>query len=244
MTGGPPAADVVEAFQGDPGRPDVWVFDRSRPAFAALAEAGPVSVEERARAARLGDPSARSGLLARRAAVRRMLGLYLGRDPGSVRLVALPGGKPAFLPEGGDRYRLSFSTAHSGDLFCVAVGTASSLGVDVEADRPVRRALEIARRWFGAAEVEHLSAGGDGELTARFLRMWTGKEALAKRHSAGLRLMSRAGGGAGSDELDVLGEEASGRLVTLAPRAGYVASLASSARIADLRVVQAPSLVP
>ena len=33
MTGGPPAADVVEAFQGDPGRPDVLVFDRSRPAF-------------------------------------------------------------------------------------------------------------------------------------------------------------------------------------------------------------------
>lgn len=244
MTESSSAAVVVGAFDGDPGRPDVWVFDRSRARFAALAEAGPVSSQEEARASRLRDPSARSGLLARRAAMRRVLGLYLARDPDSVRLVALPGGKPALLPEPGDRYRLSFSTAHSGDLFCMAVGTATSLGVDVEAERRVRHALGIARRWFSPAEVARLEAGGAEDLAVRFLRLWTGKEALAKRHSAGLRLMSRAGGAAASDELDVLKEESRGRLVLVVPRAGYVASLASSSRIDEVRVVSDPALVP
>jgi 4'-phosphopantetheinyl transferase len=237
------AAEAVAAFGDDPSRPDVWVFDRTLPDFAHLADVGPVSSGDRERAGRLKAPPARAYLLARRAALRRVLALYLSRDPEDVRLVTLPGGKPTLVPGPRDARRLSFSSAHSGDLFCLAVGSASSLGVDVEVERTVPRAIAIATRWFSDEEAAPLrtdaSTGSEPEPGAApepgseaFLRLWTAKEALAKRHSAGLRLLRR-----GRDELDVAGAVASRTLVHFVPRAGYVAALASTTAIDDVRIL-------
>ncbi len=61
---------VVRAFAEEPTRPDVWVFDRTTPEFASLAERGPVSPEELKRAEALRSPDARADLLSRRAALR------------------------------------------------------------------------------------------------------------------------------------------------------------------------------
>jgi phosphopantetheinyl transferase len=217
----------------------VWIFDRTLPDFAHLADVGPVSSGDRERADRLTAPPARAYLLARRAALRRVLALYLSRDPEDVRLITLPGGKPTLVPGPRDARRLSFSSAHSGDLFCLAVGAASSLGVDVEVERRVPRAVAIATRWFSDEEAEPLraaaSTGSAPETepgSEAFLRLWTAKEALAKRHSAGLRLLRR-----GRDELDVAGAVASRTLVHFVPRASYVAALASTTAIDDVRVL-------
>jgi phosphopantetheinyl transferase len=233
------AAEAVAAFGDDPSRPDVWIFDRTLPDFAHLADIGPVSSADRERARRLKAPPARAYLLARRAALRRVLALYLSRDPEDVRLITLPGGKPTLVPGPRDARRLSFSSAHSGDLFCLAVGSASSLGVDIEVERTVPRALAIATRWFSDEEAEPLRAAASTGSTPEhepgseaFLRLWTAKEALAKRHSAGLRLLRR-----GRDELDVAGAVASRTLVHFVPRAGYVAALASTTAIDDVRIL-------
>jgi phosphopantetheinyl transferase len=231
------AAEAVAAFGDDPSRPDVWVFDRALPDFVHLADIGPVSAGDRERAGRLKAPPARAYLLARRAALRRVLALYLSRDPEDVRLITLPGGKPTLVPGPGDARRLSFSSAHSGDLFCLAVGSANSLGVDVEVERTVPRAIAIATRWFSDEEAAPLrtaaSTGSEPEPGSEaFLRLWTAKEALAKRHSAGLRLLRR-----GRDELDVAGAVASRTLVHFVPRAGYVAALASTTAIDDVRIL-------
>ena len=116
------------------------------------------------------------------------------------------------------------------------MGTSTSLGVDVELERPVPRALEIAARWFSAEESDALRIAKEARLSGEFLRLWTAKEALAKRHSAGLRLMSGP-----VDELDVQQEVAKKALVHFDPRAGYVASLASTSAIDDIRLVSEPS---
>jgi len=225
----------VRAFRGEPSRPDVWVFDRTTPEFASLAERGPVSAEDRTRAERLRDPDARAGLLSRRAAVRRVLALYLSRHPEFVRIVTLPGGKPTFVPEPADARILSFSSGHSGDVFCLAVGTSTSLGVDVELERLVPRSLDIAARWFSPEESDSLRSVQQDRLSEEFFRLWTAKEALAKRHSAGLRLMSGP-----VDEIDVEREVVKNALVHFAPRTGYVASLASTSSINDIRLVSEP----
>jgi hypothetical protein len=107
----------------------------------------------------------------------------------------------------------------------------------------VPRAIAIATRWFSDEEAVPLrtdaSTGSEPEPGAApepgseaFLRLWTAKEALAKRHSAGLRLLRR-----GRDELDVAGAVASRTLVHFVPRAGYVAALASTTAIDDVRIL-------
>lgn len=223
---------VADSFEGDGECPDVWLFDRSSEAFLALAEAGPVTDEDRAKADRVRTPGMGAFMLARRAATRRVLGHYLGRDCGSVRVVTLPGGKPTHVPERGDRWSLAYSAADSEDLFCLAIGTANSLGVDVERVRDVPRALPIAMRWFSGDESAFLRSVPDDAFSREFLRLWTAKESLAKRHSAGLRLMK-----GDDDGLDVHWEAAKGHLVHFEPRAAYVACLTSTAPISRIRLV-------
>ena len=232
VTEGSPA-DVVETFRGDPRSVDVWVFDRGSPAFTALGDLGPVSEQERARADKLRGPGLASDLLSRRAAVRRVLAAYLRCDAGSIHIVTLPGGKPMLKPQRADAWALAYSTSHSGDVFCVAVGTASSLGVDVERQRDVPRALPIAMRWFSRAESTWLRTLPADRFSGAFMRVWTAKEALAKRHAGGLRLMR----GGDAPELDVNWDSAKGTLVRFEPRPGYFASLASTKPIEEVRLV-------
>lgn len=240
MTAQDSAEEAVRSFAAQPGSPDVWLFRRADPLFEALGVRGPNSQGERDRAALIQDEREQVHLLARRAAVRRVLGLYLGREPEAVQIVTLPGGKPAFVPEATDRLRLSFSSGHSGGLFTLAVATAASLGVDIERDRPVSRARSIARRWFTGHEADTLETTPEERLNEEFLRMWTAKEALAKRHSAGLRLMtSRAG-----VELDVYGEVAAGRLSYFDAGASHFAALASTSPIHAVRVVMPKDALP
>lgn len=225
--------EIAAGFTGDARSVDVWVFNRTSPSFAALAEQGPVSDEERARAARLRGPGLASDLLSRRAAARRVLARYLRREAESILIVTLPGGKPVLKPRAGDPWALAHSMSHSADVFCVAVGTASSLGVDVERRRRIPRALPIAMRWFSREESSRLRRMPDARFSDTFVELWTGKEALAKRHAAGLRLMRRGS----ESELDVHWESARGTLVHFEPLASYRASLASTEPIEQLRLV-------
>jgi len=236
----PTAGEAVASFSDDPGRPDVWVFDRTLDSFRALCALGPVSPAERERAALLLKSDAGPDFLSRRAAVRRVLAHYLGRAPEDVRLVTLPGGKPTFVPHAADLRRLAFSSGVSGDLFCLAVGATSSLGVDVERARVVPRAAGIASRWFSEEEAQPIltaeGAADEGSApdarSLAFLRAWTGKEALAKRHAAGLRLLRR-----GRRELDLAPEERAGTLVRFEPADGYVGALAAPVPVAGLRLL-------
>ena len=217
-----------------PTRPHVWALDVTTTWFDALADSDVVSEEERARAEALSDPSASRRLLARRSALRMVICRYVGQQPEEIRIVTAPGGKPVLVPTGLHRCRVTFATAHSGDFYCVAVGTAASLGLDVERLRHVPRARAIAVRWFGSAETEILSATSDEAVGAAFMRLWTAKEALAKRHGAGLRLMM----GRDEIELDVEAAANEGRLRAISVAPGYAAAIASTEVIVDVDVTR------
>jgi len=215
----------------EPGTLHVWVLDLTEPWCDALADSGVVSEVERARARRMADAALGRKLLARRSAMRFVLGRYVGRAAAEVDVVAAPGGKPVLLPR--DDRTLAFSVGHSGDLYGIALGSAAAVGFDLERLRGVRWAGDIARRWFSQSEAEELE-GLDGEaLESAFMRLWTAKEALAKRHGAGLRLMMRGE----VAELDIARAERSGHLRWLTPRPRYRVAVASSDPIQSMEVV-------
>lgn len=238
--------DVVDPTSVDPSHLDpttlapgalhVWVLDVTAPWLDELADSGVASERDRTRAAALTDRAMARALLARRAALRIVLGRYLDRDPASVDVVVAPGGKPVLLPppDPARGRTLAFSVGHSGDLYGIAVSTSASVGFDVERRRTVARAEAIARRWFGNDEARSLGDLEGDELDVAFMRLWTAKEALAKRHGAGLRLMMTGDGA----ELDTRAARAEGRLRSFTPRPGYHAAVASTDAVDEIVVVR------
>ena len=204
-----------------------------------LVREGLASEADRKRAAAFTDPAAGALLLARRAALRIVLAGYLGCAPVDVRLVTAPGGKPVLLPREDDRERptVALSVGHSGDMYCISVCASDSVGCDVERLREIPRARAIATRWFGADEATTLDSIPESDLASGFMELWTGKEALAKRHGAGLRLMKGQGDEvAVRDELDVRRERAARRLRSFAPASGYAGAVASSEAIEEIEI--------
>lgn len=210
---------------------DVWILDLTAPWCEALADKGIASDSDRRRADRMATTVLSRRLLARRAAMRCVLAHYLGRASPEVEVVTAPGGKPVLVPVQGATF--PFSVSHSGDLYGIAVGTSTSIGLDVERRRSVPRAEAIAHRWFDSTEAAALRGLAGGELEGEFMRIWTAKEALAKRHGAGLRLMMRGD----LDELDTEAAAAEGRLRWLCPRDGYHVAVASTDPIRTVRLV-------
>ena len=207
------------------GTVHLWLFDVTAPWMDHLADTAVVSEVERTRARRMGTEKLSRRLLARRTAMRHVLGRYLDRRPEAVEVVAAPGGKPVLLPRAGEaKPTLAFSVGHSGDLYGIAVCTAARVGFDVEVARQVTRAEAIARRWFGSEEAATLDGMEGDTLERAFMRLWTGKEALAKRHGAGLRLMMRGD----VAELDTVAAGEEGRLRWIEPRPDAVVAVASS----------------
>ena len=236
-----PEVKPVDPPPLDEGRPHVWLLDVRVDDFDALADTGLPSTEDRRRAEAVSNAAAARGLLARRAAMRLILAGYRAVRPEEVRVVTAPGGKPVLVPGRGDAdmpLPITFSVCHSGDLYGIAVGSSRSLGLDVERLRHVPRARAIAERWFGVREADALGQMPEDELDRAFMRLWTAKEALAKRHGAGLRLMRGDG-----DELDVEAALAEERLRHFEPGAEYTGALASSEPIEEV-VVLNPERMP
>lgn len=209
---------------------DVWLIDRRDADFLALADSELPDATDRARAEALTNPEAGRVLLARRAAVKVVVARTLSLAPDAVRVVTAPGGKPVVVTAAGKSPALSI--AHSGDLVGIAVGPVRSIGLDVERLREVTKARQIASKWFGPTEAARLDRVPEADLVEEFMRLWTAKEALAKRHGAGLRLMRGRPG-----ELDVDTAIGGGRLRYLDVRSGYMAALASSEPLREIRVV-------
>jgi 4'-phosphopantetheinyl transferase len=183
-----------------------------------------LSVEERATMARLSSTAGRRRYGRSHAAVRVIVGGYLGRDPRRVSFRRDPLGKPQVA--GGD---LRYSLSHAGDVALVGVGRGRPLGVDVE---PVRRLVEreaLVRRCFTARERAHLDALGTDE---DILRLWVRKEAVAKATGEGLERVFEG--------LDVLSARAlpGWRIEDLVTAPGHVAAAAVRDDVARLVVAR------
>ncbi|MGH8083074.1 MAG: 4'-phosphopantetheinyl transferase family protein [Lysobacter sp.] len=121
--------------------------------------------------------------------------------------------------------------SHSGEHLLVALAHRARVGVDLERLHRRPRAVEIARRYFTAAEAQWLATHAD--LDRAFLRLWCAKEAVLKAHGHGLsfgldRLRFEQHGDALAlvDCDPELGEPAQWQLREIEPAPGYLGALA------------------
>ena len=158
----------------------VWSADLDRIPEGLLRE--PLSADEQERGRRFHFERDRRRFVATRGLLRRLLGRYLGLDPCRLRFGYGPRGKPFLAGED----ELRFNVSHSGGLALLAFARGREVGVDVERERPVPEAEDIARRYFSPREEAELRRLREGEWTAAFFRCWTRKEAFIKATGDGL----------------------------------------------------------
>jgi len=181
-SGGPALSD---------GEVHVWripleVEGESSPRRARL-----LSPDERERMARFRFDVHRNRFALRRAALRVILGRYLGQDPATLAFRYSGRGKPDLEPRGTGG-ALRFNLSDSEDLAILAVTTAGEIGVDVERLRPMRDMDDLARRYFSPAEREEYGALGPERRAEGFYACWTRKEAWLKAKGEGLAVDLRS----------------------------------------------------
>ena len=121
-----------------------------------------------------------------RAAVRQILGRYLGRRPKEVRIEIRPDGKP-ILGQSADSDGLQFNLSHSGDLALLGIASGVDVGVDVERLRAISGFDRMVQRCLERTEREQVLRSPPAERFRQFLRFWTHKEAYLKMFGVGLR---------------------------------------------------------
>lgn len=160
---------------------------------------------------------------------RQWLAARLGWEPEGLRLGRSAYGRPMLeLPAGWD-----CNWSHSGGLLAMALGARTRVGIDIERERGRPRALELARRFFTAAEADWLATHDPGDASRDFLRLWCSKEAVLKAHGRGLafgleRLEFRNEGGrlrlAACDP--ALGDPEAWQVLEIRPASGFLGAVA------------------
>ena len=149
----------------------------SEASFATL-----LSDDETARAARLVYEKDRRPYVAARAALRTLLGAYLGLRPEAIEFAYGERGKPRLAGTGGVRFNLS----HKAGLALLAFSADCELGVDIEAVATMNDRDAVAERFFSIEEAADLRALPPTERDLGFYRCWTRKEAYIKCLGDGL----------------------------------------------------------
>jgi 4'-phosphopantetheinyl transferase len=177
---------------GEPlGPSDVHVWHRLTGSVSPAEHAAALSRlsnDERERASRFVFDRDRVTFTAAHDLLRHALSHYEDVAPANWRFAATPHGKPV-LCDAQAGCRLQFNLSHTSGLVACAVSRGPDVGIDVETVTPADRrtdARDLAARFFSRMEAASLDACGDDERQARFIELWTLKEAYVKALGAGL----------------------------------------------------------
>jgi len=119
-----------------------------------------------------------------RAMQRQVLSAYAPEvAPAQWEFEATSEGRP-FLASAFEHTGLHFNLSHTEGLVAMAVCRHVRVGVDVE--KMDRAPLEVAERYFSAAEISQLRALPEEGQSRHFLRLWTLKEAWLKAMGMGI----------------------------------------------------------
>lgn len=237
----PPPAPPAPPAEGEVA---VWAVALDPPADEVAALARLLSADEAERAARFRFDRHRRRFTVGRGALRVLLGRYLGVPPRDVAFTYGEKGKPALAaPDLAETLR--FNLSNSEELALVAFCRGTEVGADVERLRPMPDGLEIAERFFSAAERRALAAQPPRERDRAFFRCWTRKEAYLKAVGDGITapldafdVTLAAGEAARMLAIDGdPGRAAAWELVHVEPAPGYLGALALPARDGGWRPV-------
>jgi 4'-phosphopantetheinyl transferase len=153
----------------------------STPISAATASPALLDSGELSRVERFRVGNAREAFITSRAAQRLVLGRYLGRPPGEVRIerdcrhCGGDHGRPYVSDAGVD-----FSVSHSAGWLLIAVVADGLVGVDIEQVSEQRSTEELVTRVLGPAEQDQFLRVPRDDRQAWFIRAWARKEAVLK----------------------------------------------------------------
>jgi 4'-phosphopantetheinyl transferase len=170
------------------GEVHVWIagLDRSAEQIARMSLS--LDREEIARAARFRTDEHRNRFIVSRAAQREILSGYGGVDPASITYEYSAHGKPSLRASGTGLDSIRFNVTNSVNRALVAVAWEREVGVDVEAQRTIRDAGALARRFFSPSEYAALQTMHDEAVERAFLSCWTRKEAYVKAIGLGISM--------------------------------------------------------
>lgn len=119
-----------------------------------------------------------------RSCLRVILGDFLSIEPIHIKISLNKFGKPTLLSENFESVK--FNLSHSGDLIVYAFSLFDEVGIDIEIMNEHFDHLKIAENYFSSDEFIFLNSSNDRfEITDRFFRIWTRKEALLKAVGTG-----------------------------------------------------------
>lgn len=154
------------------------------PAARAACEAL-LSSDERARAGRIRVGSARERYVLAHGLARRALADALALAPARLAFRSGTRGKPE-VAEPPEALALRFNLSHGDGLAACAITRGVEVGVDVEALDRALDPLTLAERFFAPSETNALRALDPAARGARFLTLWTLKEAVSKALGSGI----------------------------------------------------------
>jgi 4'-phosphopantetheinyl transferase len=222
------------------GACDVWSISLLQTPQDLATLESVLSAQERERAAAFLLPAPRRQFIVARAALRTLLGRYLGVSPSACSFALNAHGKPSLQPSSPVRFNVS----HAGNLVLIAISDGIDLGVDVEAHRRTDDLDSLAASILCPPDLELWRAAAAVEGAAAFYRIWTCKEAVAKAIGCGLAMdfrslrISLAPGRAATlaSMEPTWGRAERWSLQELQTENGYSAAIAASAP--DLKVTQ------
>jgi 4'-phosphopantetheinyl transferase len=171
---------------GPSGAIRVWRAELDRPDRHAEALASVLSADVRDRAARFRFEIHRRRFIVGRGLLRFLLGRTLGVAPETIAFAYGALGKPWLRHPAGTG--LEFNVSHSNDLALFALSWGTTIGVDLEYQRPDWDFSGVARRYFTEQEAGQIEALPHDARRPAFFRGWTRKEAFLKARGDGLWL--------------------------------------------------------
>ena len=167
------------------GEVHVWWLDLASPRWPLAELSGWLGANEAAQAARFHFDVHRLRYIAAHGQMRALLAAYLGSAPQELRFEREERGKPR-LAHTGAHELLSFNLSHSEDQGLLAISRGTTLGVDIEVQRPLSDLDALARSHFAAQELQTLHRLPPARHHDAFFAAWTRKEAYVKALGAGL----------------------------------------------------------
>lgn len=167
-----------------PGEVHVWAVSLDSPDSERQLCFANLSGDERQRASRFLHEVHRHRFIAAHGALRAILARYLDRPACSLKFRFGPNGKPELAAD--FDHTLYFNLAHSENLALIAVGTNSSIGVDVERVRWLNDFDELVARFFSPRETDAFRRLDAASKPQAFFNLWTRKEAWLKATGEGI----------------------------------------------------------
>jgi 4'-phosphopantetheinyl transferase len=175
-------------------RPDqihVWHRQTDSMCESALARARALlSPDERSRHDALRHGRDRRDYAAAHALLRTSLSRYGGPEPCAWTFKAGPHGKPDISSPLDPAMPLTFNVSHAPGLVACAIAPGDAVGIDVEDTAARFDCWPVASRYFSPDEITQLEISPPQGRFARFIELWTLKEAYGKATGQGSTVLS------------------------------------------------------